>query len=252
MTRIPKMDMGGAPNEDEPKTMSLLGGVAGGGGGGFGGMSDADLAAMDNAGKSGLLNQNVLIVVAVVLVAAGTLYAMRLTQGDLKPQIDKAVEGRIEDALVKLANRDKLDPNNPIRSENIDELFRDTESILGMFSADVAATQVPIEYVKKNPFELTGKADGGVVVPVNDGEKARARRRAQLESELSNYKLNSVMLGTRKIAIIGSDFKQEGDTLGSFKVEKIEELSVTLSAEGETFQLTIETRAENGSKRRRN
>jgi len=66
------------------------------------------------------------------------------------------------------------------------------------------------------------------------------RRLEELQGELKKYKLYSVMTGPRNVAVVNGDFVQERQRLGSFTVVKIDPLAVTLQAEGETFQLTID------------
>lgn len=72
------------------------------------------------------------------------------------------------------------------------------------------------------------------------GNRAKVRQ-AELDATVGSMRLNSVMGGATPLARIDGEFVSEGDVIGEvFTVEKIEGLTVTLTAEGHTYILTME------------
>lgn len=233
-----------APEQDqEPTSMSLMGGIA----------SEDNAAAADEfvigseRPASKLLSQGTLLVVAVAVVAAGTLYAMRVSQGDIGGETVAAdVEARIEQALTKLARPDAMAHDDPLREQNMQTLFQDTQTIVDMFATDPTSEQVPLEYIKKDPFDFTiRKPDPEVDHSANDRLAARraaeAREQAlrKITREAEQLNLQTVMKGRVPVAIIDGEVLRVGQTIGSFTVTKIEGLSVTLQADTNEFILTL-------------
>ncbi len=206
--------------EDESeKQLSLMGGV----------MQAEDAEEPDSRGRK-LLGQGTLLMVIVVIVAAGGIYFMRLTQGDLNTApIPKEVDAKIEWAL---ATHKTSDPNNPLKAENVDALLNDTESFVAMFSSDPTNVQVPLEYVQKNPFTMPTldepKADANPAVTNKRDQDLRKR----LEAEASNFKLQSVLGGQTPVAMINGEIVSVGQKLGAFQVVSIASRSVDLESNG--------------------
>lgn len=243
MNQYNDMQANEAPREEEPQSLSLLGGIAG--------PSDnfADVDDIDNitgeTGKS--INQSTLLVIVAVVIAAGSLYAMRWGQGELVDNSSsKKVEAKMEKILAKLSNPAAMQDSDPLREQNLQALFKDTDAIVTMLSVSHTENQVPVEYVQKNPFELSiakPDADAGPK-PAND--RQRQQRLKQLETELSRLQLQSVMKGKgAPIAIIGGEFYRSGATVGSFKIVNVDAnaLTVTLSAEGQQFMLSMQQKS---------
>lgn len=230
-------DEGGS--DEQPKTMSLMSGVAGGSG--AGGLSDADLMGVD-AGRGKRLSQSSLVVIVVAVVAAGSLYLMRLTQGDLSAGGTAGdVEIKIEEALAKLTQPAALSADDPLQKKQLEALFSDTDTIVAMFAADLSAHQVPVEYVKKNPFHLAATEPMGPgVIPVDTTSRDHARRVAALQKQLDKLSLQTIMVsGNRNVAVIDGEFYQPGQSVGEFTIVSMDALTVRLTAGGETFQLTL-------------
>ena len=69
----------------------------------------------------------------------------------------------------------------------------------------------------------------------------RFKRLQELQGELKTYELQTIMIGRRNVAVIDNNFFQRGGQLGSFVIESIHKLAVHLSAEGQNFELRLET-----------
>lgn len=245
--------MGGdaASVPDEEKTLSLMSGVARPEG--LPEAADLDLQSMKTGSR--MLNQGTLVVVAVFLVAAGSLYAMRLSQSDNETDpAAKEVEARVDQALAKLTKTPTLGQDNPLRRDNLDALFDNTEQVVAMFVSDPTTQQVPIEYVKKNPFTIPiTRADPSLSGTAADNQvgldrEARERLR-KLQFEFADLELQTVMRGRVPIAIISDQMLRPGDLVGSFTVKAIhvDSLSVDLENEGRIYTLTMENAANDNS-----
>ena len=227
--------MAGAKAVDESeRTMSLMGGVVEG-------LPEAGGADFDEPPKRKSLSHGTLLVLGAMLVGGGSLYAMRATQGG-EDAGSKEVEARIEQALAKLSNPASMGKDDPLSPQNINGLFKDTDAIVESMSFDLTARQVPIEFVKQNPFvlpiEKSAVAAKGDVKPVVD--RRDEVRRKKLATEFKDLKLQTVMDGRVPIAIINGQLLQSGQTIGSFTVKSIYGTNVQLEAGSELFLLSME------------
>jgi len=135
--------------DQEPRTMTLMGGV----------VQNEDEQFTDEPppeSQSKLLNSSTMIVVLIAAVAAGSVYLMHLSLASSFREDDstRQVAAKVETWLGKLSNPKKIDRNDPLRPGNIRNLFADTSSIVKMFGGDFSGEQVPLKFVKKNPFQL--------------------------------------------------------------------------------------------------
>lgn len=175
-----------------------------------------------------------LLVVLVAVVAGAGLYLMRATQGDLKASAQsRTVEAKVEEALAKLTGKGGGAGG---AGGSLSLLFKDTEAILSRFQHDPAQRQVPVEFLKKDPF---------VEVGVLSGEREEtaamdAAKRSRLRREVQGLRLETVMQGARPLAIINGEIVGVGQKIGSFTVCGISGLAVELEAEGQRFTLSME------------
>jgi hypothetical protein len=241
------LDLSADAPTSEPASMSLMGGIAR-----PEGMEDAgdlDFASMDQSSK--LLTKSTMLVVLVVLIAAGALYAMRMTQGDGKPDDAlKKAEARIATLLGDLKK-------NGDQASKLTGALDDTQVMLDVLDHDPTKAQVPIEYTKQNPFALLlpDKKDSNVLKPINHTPKvdpvveARKRLLKKANEVVAKMKLQSVVPnGARSLAIINNKivqlngvvetFESDGKTV-AFKVIKVQNVSVVLEAAGKIFTLSL-------------
>lgn len=248
MTRLPT-GAGAAPEnanegESEPQTLSLLGGVAR-----PEGLPEVDLDLQSMKGPSKLMSSGTLMVLGLFAIAVALLYAMKLTHGESKvDSAAKAAEAKIEQALAKLTSPQRLPANDPLRKENVDAVFSDTKAIMAMFTEDLTQRQVPIEYVQKNPFTLH-TATPAVIGPAKTNTQDN-RRLEKLKAELKGFELQTIMSGSRPVAVISGEILRPGDKLGSFTVKEIRPFAVLLEGEGQVFTLEMQKPQEQGGSRR--
>ena len=249
MNQFNDMQNNQAPQEEEPQSLSLLGGIAGPSDS-FADVDDVDALAGE-AGRS--INQNTLLVIAAIVIAVGSLYAMRWGQGELvDDSSSKKVEAKMEKILAKLSNPAAMQDSDPLREQNLQALFKDTDAIVTMLSVSHTENQVPVEYVQKNPFELAIVKAEEEALPKPANDRQRMQRLKELETELSRLQLQTVMKGKgAPIAIIGGEFYRPGATIGSFTITNVDAstLTVTLTAEGQQFVLSMQQKSRSRNRR---
>ncbi len=224
--------------EDEEEQMSMTLSSIGRGDGGIG---EEGYVSESAAGRGGLLSNTTLLIVVVAVVAAGSLYLMRATQGDLSASQElQEIEAKIDTTLNRLNVPSLLPAGDPLLAENLSALLTPTEDAASIFNHDVRDQQVPIEDVKKDPFSLALDNNTLDVSGVNNAADQFDRKVAKYREELHKLDLQSIMLGSRRIAVIGGEFYQQGDSLGSFRITGIEKFTVHLEAGGTPFELKLQ------------
>lgn len=221
-------------------------------------LPEADDLQFDES-RPGLKNvsQSTLLLILVVLIAAGALYAMRASHGDMGSNgMNSAVEAKIEQALAKLTRPEALRNDDPLLTQNLTRLFRDTDAIIEIFAVDPSEQQVPAAQLKKNPFRVHTVNTADLLDDPDANARAAERERAKLKKQLideyKTLKLQSVVAGRMPIAMINNNMHREGDALGSFTVRKIRttELAVELFAHDMIFVLRMKSSSNKDGLRR--
>jgi hypothetical protein len=222
--------------DESAKTMSLMSGVAM-----AEDLPDADAIDVDAGKSSGkMLTQGTLLVLALAVVGGGSLYAMRITQGELSnDEGSKVIEERVEQALATALAKGAWN-NRAV----IDELLGDTESALAAFTSDPVKHQVPIKYVKKNPFVMFAgekKTNAEPEPKTAEGQHTRNEqlRRDRFMQQAKKLEVQAVMGGARPVAIINGKPLELGQSVQGFEIKKIEGLRVLVQKEGYLFMLAI-------------
>src|SRR5690606_10929001 len=111
---------------EQSRAISMLGGGA---------LSEPDpavpaLDAGDGEGRN-VLGQTSLLIAVVAVIAAGSLYAMRVTQqADASSGDHSKLEADLDNWITKLSSPDKVDPADPMHPANLKALFSDTDDVL--------------------------------------------------------------------------------------------------------------------------
>lgn len=187
------------------------------------------------------INEGMLLLLIVLVVAAAVLFLMRKTGSATIDQSLASVELKIEQALAQVSGNAR--PADGARG--IDALLRNSDDVIAMFVNDPSNKQVPPDHLKKNPFYRLAAArtsdEPTRTVPVVTAEERRRQLRVQqLRSELSGLTLQTVMRGKTPVAVISNQVVREQDKLGSFTVVTIEPMAVVLTAEGNSYRLTMD------------
>ncbi len=239
MPSMPSPGSSTSHSDESTQSMSLLGGVARPEG--IPQADETDFASADQKGGKRSLSTGTIVVIVVALAAAGALYTMHLTQGDIAATGDSQVEAKMEQIIAKLTNPGTLAKDSPLRPEVRTSLFQDTAAIVATLDQNLTDQQVPVEYVKKNPFTLPIKKQTKQVVRDTSDQERQAQIQ-RLRGDLKRMKLQSVMgSGNSLVAVIDGDLYQPGQTIGKFKITNIDAntMTVTLRAMDQNFKLTM-------------
>lgn len=207
----------------------------------FGGLSPEELAGKRGT-RAGRTSTQVVILLLVVAVSAVSLWWMRR-------------EGtRVGVTFAEL----KVDYTEPDA-----EKARTYARIMADLSRIQAPLDVALGEFGASPFMLeSGKPvvkHGQVVMPTGPSaeevaareaaEKAEARR-LELESALGNLRLQSIMGGRVPLARVDDRTVRIGDTIGEyFVVTDISGREVTVTADGQTFTLSLAERTDDAPKK---
>lgn len=234
--------LGAAANGDDQQatTMPLVGGV----------LRPDDLpetsgADIDAAAGGSSAARGTLLVLLVFAIGVGALCLMRRNQLEDTPSKDaKQAEEKVDHALERLATSfaaaegDSADTPSAGGQNN-------TEAIVAMFAADPAKQQVPLQYLKRNPFLLVAPTVEPEVKPDTKAPVGRSSasqkkdRLDQLNKRFAAMHLQTVMQGKFPMAIIDGQIVKAGSSIGPFKVEAIEKRTVILKSEGREFKLNM-------------
>lgn len=190
------------------------------------------------------VNQGMLLLVIVLVVAAAALFLMRKTGAATIDQSLAAVELKIEQALAQAGVVNG--PNADGDAKGLEAFLRNSDDVVALFLNDPSNKQVAPENLKKNPFyrlvALKASDDKPEIVQTMTAEQREHQlRQQQLRAELSTFQLQTVMQGRTPIAVISNRVVREQEKLGSFTVVTIEPRSVVLTADGNSYRLTMET-----------
>lgn len=177
--------------------------------------------------KKKMIPDSVALLLLVIMVAGGGLFAMRkMGLGSqiqfTNVQIDYEMEGGA-------SNENDQEVLADLRNSNIE--------------------QVPLDQVQRNPFLLIG--DGHQVADLMQGTpgdtSAKAERRRQIEDRqrmivlaYAGLDLNSILIGRISVARISGQTVRIGDVVeGLFHVRKITAREVDLEVDGKMYTLSL-------------
>ncbi|MHB1157247.1 MAG: hypothetical protein ACYC26_10460 [Phycisphaerales bacterium] len=187
------------------------------------------------------VSQGVLLLLAALVVAGAALFIMRKTGQARVDTSANSVEKQIETALAQLTGKPAATSGG-----GGDALLVNTDQVIARFAEDPTARQIDLEHVRKNPFMLTvvtrSAANDAQAVPVvNVDDRVKQQQLQQLRAELDKLTLQTVMEGRTPLAVISNKVVRTGDQIGGFRVVSIEPRAVTLTADGNTYQLTMQS-----------
>ncbi len=188
------------------------------------------------------IGQSTVMIIWVAVVAAGGLYLMRLSQGAVDPvAISPEIEAMVDVAIA----RDQSGEAGAGGSGKLTGLFDDTDAIIAMFTSDSAGRQVPLEYVKMNPFLLPVYAPEPTLTAEKAPTAAVTNKRqkdelTQWQMNVSLLKVELVIEGARPMAMINGQMLKPGDRIEGFKVDKIANRAVQLKRGEHRFEIAME------------
>lgn len=179
-----------------------------------------------------------MVLVAVVVLAIGSLVSMRtltkLTAGSIGPdKIDQTIDGGIKRILAT----------------DGDDHDQRRDAILAVLNDNFTKHQV--DRLQRDPFD---SGDEGIDPGLSDEEYSRAERRAQFKQAAADLKLKSVIRGSRPLAILNGRIVRLGQKFSvtitgsrnaprqkvEFRVVSIANDSVTVVAEDKKLEIRHE------------
>lgn len=192
------------------------------------------------AGGSASASKGWMVIVTVIILAVGGLFAMhRLAKVTAGTGGDATVDISIEKFLSQIGGKEG----------SAGELVKGILQVSNVLSDDYSKLQVPLEKVQFNPFAINRDAvQGPIEVDTGDDadrllRKQRDKRRAEIENACNNLKLKSIMWSKIPLANISGRIVRLGEPLSidgiAFKVTEIKKDRVTLTAKDKKLDIVV-------------
>jgi hypothetical protein len=182
--------------------------------------------------KKPQVNTSTLGLFGLIALCAGGTYFMYLRGG---PQAASAAEVATADEVSAfLADGQK-------HVALMKEMLKDTDKVVQRFRQSSARTQVPLDRLSTNPFRM--EAPKQAVAATDDSASSRrqqAEERAAAMESVKTLKLQSVLYGTRKAALVNNQLVQEGMEIEGFVIERINQGAVVVRTGVYRFELRME------------
>ena len=178
------------------------------------------------------VNTSTLGLFGLLALCAGGTYFMYLRGG---PQTANAAEVATADEISTFL----VDGQKHVTL--MKEMLKDTDKVVQRFRASSSRSQVPLARLVTNPFRMelpkqaTAKDDGSAASKLREKEE----RAAAMEA-VKAIKLQSILFGTRRAALLNNQLVQEGMEVEGFVVEKITQAAVVVRTGQYRFELRME------------
>lgn len=192
------------------------------------------------AGGSAAASKGWMVIVTVIVLAAGGLFAMhRLAKVTAGTGGDATVDISIEKFLSQLGGKEGT----------ANDLVKGITTVTTILADDYSQLQVPLEKVQFNPFAIN--RDASTTAPIDDSagdaerriRKQRDKRRAEIEDACNGLRLNSIIIGKIPLANISGRIVRLGEPLSidgiAFKVTKITRDRVKLTAKDVKLDIVV-------------
>ena len=207
------------------------------------GSDDGDLTF--GAGGSAAASKGWMVIVAVIVLAGGGLFAMHsLANVTAGTSGDATVDGRIEKFLVQLSGNSKQGGNSAA------DLVNGIQKVTTVLANDYSDLQVPLEKVQFNPFAINRGSGPAAPIVDESGDaenklrRQRDQRRAEIENACARLGLKSIMWGKIPLANINGRIVRLGEPLSidgiDFKVTKITKDRVKLTAKDVKLDIVVD------------
>ena len=175
------------------------------------------------------ISTGTLVVGGLIAAAAALTYFMHLRSGPAKAAANPSTANA--DATIT-----QFLSNDSQNAEKMRQLLKDTEKAVQQFQQQPAKTQVPLEELKTNPF----RTELGAAKNEEAEKAAEQKRKDELRTAAASLKVQTIMSGKRKAAMINGSLKAEGEEINGFEVEKINADSVIVRKDGSRFALKMQ------------
>jgi hypothetical protein len=200
------------------------------------GFGDELLESGETAEESSPQRGALLLLLLIVVVGGGGLFVMH------KKAAPTAAVASAETTQATSAISAFLTNGNRNIAEMRD-LLRDTEKVVDQFLRYPSVSQVKLDQLKTNPFELQKPK---TVVVTNDGAAAKARlaalerEKAEMANAVARLSLQSILWSDKgATCLLNGRVCHEGEAIQGFVVKTIERTSVTVSKGEYSFKLAL-------------
>lgn len=172
------------------------------------------------------IGQSNILIVLVLIVAAGALYVLR--EWKVAPGASSA-EARLMEATVDSAILQLGQAGASARAA-------DVEKVVNAFYARAERRQIPLEDLGRNPFQF----QSGLMPPPTADKGGPARPTGPpAPQQVRNLKLQSILIGQSgsSIAMINNNMLTVGQTIRGWTVKEIHLRKVILEYKGRTYEL---------------
>ncbi len=182
------------------------------------------------------------IVLAALLIAGGvTVYVLSPHGGPAEVTAEeKLIEINVDTAILRLKGAPAVGPKGHATAKV-------TKGLLESFSEQIVRQQVPLAKLSKNPFIFVRPAVMTVSAakqvkkstePKNEAEEVTHEQAAEMLSKLT---LQTVMMGSKQVAIISDNLLSVGEKIEMFTVKRIDPKMVVLTWKDSEFELKMES-----------
>lgn len=162
--------------------------------------------------KKSKVNTSTLGIFGLLVLCAGGTYFMYLRNGPQTANAD-------DDTTTETINTFLTDGEKHVTL--MKQMLQDTDKVVQRFRQSNSNTQIPLARLQTNPFRMLIPA----VENANEGEVTSRRRREEERAAalqaVQDLKLQSVLFGNRRAAMLNNQMVAEGQTIEGFIVEKI-------------------------------
>ncbi|HEX8915250.1 MAG TPA: general secretion pathway protein GspB [Humisphaera sp.] len=107
------------------------------------------------------------------------------------------------------------------------QVLKDAPQVVQRFQEASANTQVPLKELGRNPFRMRAEVAAAAPDPTAD-RRRREEERAAAATAAEALKIQTIVYGTRRMAMVNGKALREGDTIDGFAVEQIRPDSVVV------------------------
>jgi len=181
------------------------------------------------------VSRGTLALFGVIIAAMGGLYFMHLRNGPSSAEAATAETQAANETISQfLTSGDQ-------NIKKMQALIRDTEKIVAQFLQYPSMKQVPLSDLKTNPFRhlaITAAENGN---GATDSKRRKEEERIAVLKAVQELQLQSIMHSEKaRACMIGNTLYQEGQQVGTFTVEKINQKSVIVTSGAYRFELKMQ------------
>jgi hypothetical protein len=107
------------------------------------------------------------------------------------------------------------------------------------FRQSTSQSQIPLEMLRTNPFQMEIASENPATADDGAMRRRREEERAAAVASVKSIKLQSVVFGAQRAALINNKLVQEGGEIDGFTVEKITADSVIVRSGVYRFELKM-------------